>query len=783
MPSIFDLINFVKVEYTQTDEGLVVPKEVARKREKETSKPDYSGIEPPELTEEEKRGADIEAKLIEETGKRDARFKAQQKPSLGDRLGSASKFVQETGLESSAKQRAEGSQMPQGPLQSNPGGMGTGRASGINRAKIAQKPLGTAARTPSMSTKTRMNKPPKMTAPKMTAPTMAAMEKSKDKDTMNIKKVFGLKKKVTPDPPPPINMEDHIYQTRDMIEQDELPWRLERLVRDHGWSNSPEPTAEDLRDIKEWVARHPEAFRFSDWQEAEEHADSGGLMDYHVGDFLDHYAGKSPDDRQQYNQPDPDSPSGKKDTGLDEREDARQTGWASGRGGKVPERYTSRPIDEVLADDFYAAENKRREIERGELAQPELGEDVPVKGRGQGKMSVKNPWESDYGQSKRPKAQTLADKRAGRGPTSMGPVPVKKGALGDASRKVKEKLQDFGKKPDNLGRSDYGGNKFIGRSDYERFKESNERAVDEGRTSKKTYSPRQAVRHATYGGDLSDAKELVSRPSASTLSGQARTQALGDIHGGVERPTPASSKTKQRLKDAGLEYAPKADLEKANAQKILKMFGLKKARKMEITEEMADKIDSPGLAGETVDADDYYYWLNQKHEAGWKKKFAEEGHTMPERFKNRPIDEVLDDDYWIDEDKRWADKIALEKPEPGEGIPIKGRGLPKKYYSDRPRPSAEGEAPGRTDFLDEKQNTSRTKAQTLAYKRAGRDSKGRDIMNIKKLFGIGISKQEGSESKRQLRRSPEGHLRERYDPTTKYGVGVPPPSEDPQYDL
>ena len=114
-----------------------------------------------------------------------------------------------------------------------------------------------------------------------------------------------------------------------------------------------------------------------------------------------------------------------------------------------------------------------------------------------------------------------------------------------------KKLQDFGKKPDNLGRSD-----------YERFKESNQRAVDEGRTSKKTYSPRQAVRHATYGGDLSDAKELVSRPSASTLSGQARTQALGDIHGGVERPTPASSKTKQRLKDTGLEYAPKADLEK-----------------------------------------------------------------------------------------------------------------------------------------------------------------------------------------------------------------------------
>ena len=160
---------------------------------------------------------------------------------------------------------------------------------------------------------------------------------------------------------------------------------------------------------------------------------------------------------------------------------------------------------------------------------------------------------------------------------------------------------------------------------------------------------------------------------------------------------------------------------------LFKMFGLKKARKMEITEEMADRIDSPGLAGETLDADDYYYWLNQKHEADWKKKFAEEGHTMPERFQNRPIDDVLDDDFWIDEDKRWSDKIALEKPELGEDVPIKGRGLP----SNKPVPSAEGKIPGRTDFPDKKQYTNRPKGQTLSDKRAGRSV----INMLNKAFG------------------------------------------------
>ena len=191
---------------------------------------------------------------------------------------------------------------------------------------------------------------------------------------------------------------------------------------------------------------------------------------------------------------------------------------------------------------------------------------------------------------------------------------------------------------------------------------------------------------------------------------------------------------------------------------IFKSFGLKKARKVKITEGMeVDAGLEPGSwAGEWVDADDYYMWLGAKREEddkkaedAWKKKFAEEGHTMPERFKNRPIDAVLDDDYWIDEDKRWADKTALEKPELGEGVPVKGRGLPQKYYSDRPRPSAEGEVPGRTDFLDEKQYTKRPKGQTLADKRAGRP-----VLNMFKVFGL--KKNEEEDEDEDKKKTPNG---------------------------
>ena len=180
---------------------------------------------------------------------------------------------------------------------------------------------------------------------------------------------------------------------------------------------------------------------------------------------------------------------------------------------------------------------------------------------------------------------------------------------------------------------------------------------------------------------------------------------------------------------------------------LFKMFGLKKARKVEITEEMADRIDSPGLAGEWADANDYYHWLNLKREADWKKKFAEEGHTLPERFMNKPIDDEMDreqmEDMYGDFGEHFDAQEEANRPE--ANVPIKGRGLPKKYYSDKPVPSAEGEIPGRTDFLDEKQYTKRPKGQTLADKRAGRSV----INMLNKAFKLNKNKADADEYKKK----------------------------------
>ena len=208
---------------------------------------------------------------------------------------------------------------------------------------------------------------------------------------------------------------------------------------------------------------------------------------------------------------------------------------------------------------------------------------------------------------------------------------------------------------------------------------------------------------------------------------------------------------------------------------IFKSFGLKKAPKG-ANRQPYPRIDRDtimeGWGSEGMSTEDrremegrdesYGEWVNRKIEEGakkqeddWKKKFAEEGHTMPERFKNRPIDAVLDDDFWIDEDKRWADKIALEKPELGEGVPVKGRGLPKKFSSDKPRPSAEGDIPGRTDFKDKPLvgQSKRPKAETLADKRRG----GGAVAMMDKAFGLKKNKDDADEDKKN---TPNGHAPE-----------------------
>ena len=116
---------------------------------------------------------------------------------LGRVLSEDTKFLMDTGSEAAAKQRAEGSQMPQGSLTQG-SGVGTGKATGINRAKIAQKPLGTAGKVPSMSTKVRMNKPPKMAMPQVPNMQSAVSKLAKAANRNKDSGMFGSQRVVPP---------------------------------------------------------------------------------------------------------------------------------------------------------------------------------------------------------------------------------------------------------------------------------------------------------------------------------------------------------------------------------------------------------------------------------------------------------------------------------------------------------------------------------------------------------------------------------------------------------
>lgn len=152
MSATLEFLNFVKAEWTERPGGLIAPASYTPKSGETTDEEWWDRAGKMQIEEEEARD-ERKAKYQE----------AKTKPGfLGRHLG----YLTETGLESAAKQRAEGTAgQPQGPLQGSQAGVGTGKATGINRAKIAQKPLGTAGKIPSMSTKVKMNKPPKVTTP------------------------------------------------------------------------------------------------------------------------------------------------------------------------------------------------------------------------------------------------------------------------------------------------------------------------------------------------------------------------------------------------------------------------------------------------------------------------------------------------------------------------------------------------------------------------------------------------------------------------------------------
>ena len=167
MSAILDLINFTKV-FVAGPPGSGGAEQVSEEdREKWVA------------SNAQKKSDKITQNLETKLGEAEQAAEGRKAKYLKDKAGTDSfaRFATETGLESATKQRTEGTAgQPQGPLQGSQAGVGTGKATGINRAKIAQKPLGTAGKIPSMSTKVKMNKPPKVTTPQQ----MSEMKMEKD---------------------------------------------------------------------------------------------------------------------------------------------------------------------------------------------------------------------------------------------------------------------------------------------------------------------------------------------------------------------------------------------------------------------------------------------------------------------------------------------------------------------------------------------------------------------------------------------------------------------------
>lgn len=159
MSAILDLINFVK-GFAVGPEGAGSTEEISEEQRQKVVSDDAASKARTSKLQEDLEDAQID---MEDRKTKYREDKTKQGP-LGRALSEDTKFLMDTGSEAAAKQRAEGSQMPQGSLTQG-SGVGTGKATGINRAKIAQKPLGTAGKIPSMSTKVKMNKPPKVTTP------------------------------------------------------------------------------------------------------------------------------------------------------------------------------------------------------------------------------------------------------------------------------------------------------------------------------------------------------------------------------------------------------------------------------------------------------------------------------------------------------------------------------------------------------------------------------------------------------------------------------------------
>ena len=192
MSAILNLINFTKA-FVVGPEGAGSTEEISEEQRQKVVSDDAASKARTSKLQEDLEDAQID---MEDRKTKYREDKTKQGP-LGRALSEDTKFLMDTGSEAAAKQRAEGSQMPQGSLTQG-SGVGTGKATGINRAKIAQKPLGTAGKVPSMSTKVRMNKPPKMAMPQVPNMQSAVSKLAKAANRNKDSGMFGSQRVVPP---------------------------------------------------------------------------------------------------------------------------------------------------------------------------------------------------------------------------------------------------------------------------------------------------------------------------------------------------------------------------------------------------------------------------------------------------------------------------------------------------------------------------------------------------------------------------------------------------------
>jgi len=137
---------------------------------------------------------------------------------------------------------------------------------------------------------------------------------------------------------------------------------------------------------------------------------------------------------------------------------------------------------------------------------------------------------------------------------------------------------------------------------------------------------------------------------------------------------------------------------------------------------------------------------SEKREVKEMEEFFNEQEKEKKRYDAKGIDDMIE----REQEEGWArdtdEHFAAQEVEPGEGISVKGRASPKKFWGSKPRLSAEQErldtGPGKTDFeVDQdsygaRQAVAAKKGKTPKGKTLADKRRGVGVLNMFKVFGL-----------------------------------------------